>query len=102
MKDGNASSTILATSLALNVALVGMIFWLGVHNTRILTRSYSEAARSRAQIQKSVLSALESGDAQKIEDVKATLRLGIDVDTRVAYKLETGGQPSPRGVTSDQ
>ena len=96
MKDGNASNTILATSLALNVALVGMIFWLGIHNSRILTKSYSEAARSRAQIQKSVLTALESGDAQKIDEVKAMLKLGIDVDSRVAYKLETGERPTPR------
>ena len=100
MKERNASDTILAASLALNVALVGMIFWLGVHNSRILTKSYSEAARSRAQIQKSVLAALESGSDQKIEDVKAMLRLGIDVDNRVAYKLETGERPTPRN--SDQ
>lgn len=100
MKDGDASNTILITSLALNVALVGMIFWLGVHNSRILTRAYSEAARSRVQVQKSILTALESNDPNKIEDVKNMLLLGIDVDDRVAYKLETGEKPTPR--SSDQ
>ena len=100
MKDGDVSKTILTTSLALNVALVGMIFWLGVHNTRIVTRSYSEAARSRVQIQKNILAALESSDPNKIEDLKSMLLMGIDVDDRVAYKLETGERPTPR--SSDQ
>ena len=96
MKEGSASNTILATSLALNIALVGMIFWLGVHNSRILIKSYSEAARSRVLIQKEVLAALQSGDQQKLDDVKNMLQLGIDVDERVAYKLETGERPTPR------
>lgn len=96
MKEGSVANAILATSLALNVALVGMIFWLGVHNTRILTKSYSEAARSRAVIQKTVLDKLEAGNQQAIDEVKDMLRLGIDVDERVAYKLETGERPTPR------
>ena len=100
MKEGSVANAILVTSLALNVALVGMIFWLGVHNTRILTKSYSEAARSRAVIQKSVLDKLEAGNQQAIDEVKDMLRLGIDVDERVAYKLETGERPTPR--SSDQ
>ncbi|MFH0908885.1 MAG: hypothetical protein V1929_08990 [bacterium] len=97
MKEGSGGNTILTTSLALNVALVGIIFWLGVHNSRILMKSYVEAARDRMNIQQSVLTALESGDPQKIEDIKSRLRLGVDVDQRVAYKLETGERPSPRG-----
>lgn len=96
MKEGSVANAILATSLALNVALVGMIFWLGVHNTRILTKSYSEAARSRAVVQKNVLDKLEAGNQQAIDEVKDMLRLGIDVDERVAYKLETGERPTPR------
>jgi hypothetical protein len=96
MKEGSVANAILATSLALNVALVGMIFWLGVHNTRILTKSYSEAARSRAVVQKTVLDKLEAGNQQAIDEVKDMLRLGIDVDERVAYKLETGERPTPR------
>ncbi len=100
MKEGQASNIILATSLSLNVALVGMIFWLGIHNTRILTRSYSDAARSRVEIQKNILAELESTDPNKLDDLKSMLLLGIDVDDRVAYKLETGERPTPR--SSDQ
>jgi hypothetical protein len=86
----SGQSTILMTSVVLNVALVGIIFWLGVHNARILMESYVKAASERAEIRKTILATLEKNDTQEIEALKARLKIDIDVDQRVAYKLGAG------------
>ena len=96
MKEESGGNLVVTASLALNVALVAMIFWLGYHNSRILMQSYIDAARQRASIQQTILDKLESGGGQNLEAIKEQLQVGIDVELRVAYKLETGVKPPSR------
>ncbi|HEY8239857.1 MAG TPA: hypothetical protein VIH35_00340 [Kiritimatiellia bacterium] len=91
----SGQSTILMTSVILNVVLIGIIFWLGVHNARILMNTYVKAASERAEIRKSVLVVLESNDSDDIAALKQRLKLEIDVDQRVAYKLGAPKPPAP-------
>ena len=90
MSSRSGQATVLMASVTLNVVLIGVIFWLGVHNGRILTKSYAEAAHERAEIRKRVLEVLETNDRDQIAILKGQLTLAIDVDQRVAYKLGTG------------
>jgi hypothetical protein len=88
----SGQTTVLMASVTLNVVLIGVIFWLGVHNGRILMQSYVEAAVERAEIRKKVLEVLNSGDSQQVEILKGQLKLAIEVDQRVAYKLGATGE----------
>lgn len=85
----SGQTTVLMASVTLNVVLVGVIFWLGIHNGRILTKSFAEAAAERAEIRKRVLTVLETNDRDQISILKGQLKLAIDVDERLAYKLGT-------------
>jgi hypothetical protein len=88
-KSRSGQTSILMASVTLNVVLIGIIFWLGIHNGRILTKSFAEAANERAEIRKRVLTVLETGDRDQIEILKGQLKLAIDVDERLSYKLGT-------------
>ena len=97
MKNSRSGQTnILMASVTLNVALIAIAFWLSIHDANILNNAYAEAARSRAQLQQSILNALESNDPQQVELLKSQLQIGIDVDLRVAYKIETGAVPEKK------
>ncbi len=86
----SARTILLNASLILNLILVGGIVRLTQEMRSAVYDATAQAAEDSAALQRRILSQLETKDAKKIEALKASLRLGIDAQQRVSYKVRTG------------
>ena len=89
MKTKDHSAELLLASIFLNIVLVACIFWFGVCARRALLQAAADAANQSARLQTEILADLESDDSGRIEALKDKLRVSIDVEQRVEYKIRT-------------